>query len=180
MHLNLDDKNFVFESWLTPDAQGDKGYLQSPCHTPWRTVMVSDDAREILASNLILNLNDPCKYADTSWIKPVKYIGVWWEMIAGGKPWAYTFDLPSVKLGETDYTKVKPNGIHPANNANVKNYIDFAAKHGFDQILVEGWNIGGKTGSVIIRTMFLTSLALIPISTSRHSMSMHTPKVSVC
>jgi alpha-glucosidase len=104
--------------------------------------MVSDDAREILASNLILNLNDPCKYADTSWIKPVKYIGVWWEMIAGGKPWAYTFDLPSVKLGETDYTKVKPNGIHPANNANVKNYIDFAAKHGFDQILVEGWNIG--------------------------------------
>ncbi|MPM58549.1 Glucan 1,4-alpha-glucosidase SusB [bioreactor metagenome] len=142
MHLNLDDKNFVFESWLTPDAQGDKGYLQSPCHTPWRTVMVSDDAREILASNLILNLNDPCKYADTSWIKPVKYIGVWWEMIAGGKPWAYTFDLPSVKLGETDYTKVKPNGIHPANNANVKNYIDFAAKHGFDQILVEGWNIG--------------------------------------
>lgn len=142
MHLNLDDKNLVFESWLTPDAQGDKGYLQAPCHTPWRTIMVSDDAREILASNLILNLNEPCKYTDTSWIKPVKYIGVWWEMIAGGKPWAYTFDLPSVKLDETDYTQVKPNGIHPANTANVKRYIDFAAEHGFDQVLVEGWNTG--------------------------------------
>ena len=142
MHLNLDDRNFIFESWLTPDAQGNKGHLQSPCHTPWRTVMVSDDARKILASHLILNLNEPCKYADTSWIKPVKYIGVWWEMIAGGKPWAYTSDLPSVKLGETDYTQVKPNGIHPANTENVKKYIDFAAKHGFDQVLVEGWNIG--------------------------------------
>lgn len=142
MHLNLDDRNFIFESWLTPDAQGNKGHLQSPCHTPWRTVMVSDDARKILASHLILNLNEPCKYADTSWIKPVKYIGVWWEMIAGGKPWAYTSDLPSVKLGETDYTQVKPNGIHPANTENVKRYIDFAAKHGFDQVLVESWNIG--------------------------------------
>ena len=142
MHLNLDDKNFVFESWLTPDAVGNKAYMQSPCKTPWRTVMVSDDARNILASKLILNLNEPCKYTDTSWIKPVKYIGVWWEMIAGGKPWAYTSDLPSVKLGETDYSKVKPNGIHPANNENVKKYIDFAAKHGFDQVLVEGWNTG--------------------------------------
>ncbi|MCI1681995.1 MAG: glycoside hydrolase family 97 protein [Bacteroides sp.] len=142
MSLNLDDKNFIFESWLTPDAQGNKAYMQSPCHTPWRTVMVSDDARDILASNLILNLNEPCKYKDTSWIKPVKYIGVWWEMIAGGKPWAYTFDLPSVKLGVTDYSKVKPNGIHPANNANVKKYIDFAAKNGFDEVLVEGWNVG--------------------------------------
>ena len=142
MHLNLDDKNLIFESWLTPDAQGDKGYMQSPCHTPWRTVIVSDDAREMLASNLILNLNDPCKYEDTSWIKPVKYVGVWWEMIAAGKPWAYTFDLPSVKLDETDYTKVKPNGIHPANTENVKKYIDFAAEHGFDQVLVEGWNEG--------------------------------------
>ena len=142
MHLNLDDKNLVFESWLTPDAQGNKGYMQSPCHTPWRTVIVSDDAREILASNLILNLNEPCKYDDTSWIKPVKYVGVWWEMIAGGKPWAYTFDLPSVKLDDTDYSKVKPNGIHPANTANVKKYIDFAAEHGFDQVLVEGWNTG--------------------------------------
>ena len=142
MHLNLDDKNLIFESWLTPDAVGNKAYMQSPCHTPWRTVMVSDDARKILASNLILNLNEPCKYEDTSWIKPVKYIGVWWEMIAGGKPWAYTWDIPSVKLDETDYTGVKPNGVHPANNANVKKYIDFAAAHGFDQVLVEGWNIG--------------------------------------
>ena len=142
MHLNLDDKNLIFESWLTPDAVGNKAYMQSPCHTPWRTVMVSDDARKILASNLILNLNEPCKYEDTSWIKPVKYIGVWWEMIAGGKPWAYTWDIPSVKLDETDYTGMKPNGVHPANNANVKKYIDFAAEHGFDQVLVEGWNIG--------------------------------------
>lgn len=142
MHLNLDDKNLIFESWLTPDAVGNKAYMQSPCHTPWRTVMVSDDARKILASNLILNLNEPCKYEDTSWIKPVKYIGVWWEMIAGGKPWAYTWDIPSVKLDETDYTGVKPNGVHPANNVNVKKYIDFAAEHGFDQVLVEGWNIG--------------------------------------
>lgn len=142
MHLNLDEKYLIFESWLTPDAVGNKAYMQSPCHTPWRTVMVSDDARKILASNLILNLNEPCKYEDTSWIKPMKYIGVWWEMIAGGKPWAYTWDIPSVKLGETDYTGVKPNGVHPANNANVKKYIDFAAEHGFDQVLVEGWNIG--------------------------------------
>ena len=142
MHLNLDDKNLIFESWLTPDAVVNKASMQSPCHTPWRTVMVSDDARKILASNLILNLNEPCKYEDTSWIKPVKYIGVWWEMIAGGKPWAYTWDIPSVKLDETDYTGVKPNGVHPANNANVKKYIDFAAEHGFDQVLVEGWNIG--------------------------------------
>ena len=142
MHLVLDDKNFVFTSQLTPDAQGNMAYMQTPCRTPWRTVMVSDDARDILASNLILNLNEPCKYKDTSWIKPVKYIGVWWEMIAGGKPWAYTWDVPSVRLGETDYNKVKPNGQHPANNENVKKYIDFAAKHGFDQVLVEGWNIG--------------------------------------
>ncbi len=142
MHLVLDDKNFVFTSHLTPDAQGDMVHMQAPCHTPWRTVMVSDDARDILASNLILNLNEPCKYEDTSWIKPVKYVGVWWEMIAGGKPWAYTWDVASVKLGETDYSKVKPNGQHPANNENVKKYIDFAAEHGFDQVLVEGWNIG--------------------------------------
>ena len=142
MHLNLDDKNLTFESWLTPDAQGNKGYLQSPCRTPWRTVMVSDDACEILASNLILNLNEPCKYKDTSWIKPVKYIGVWWEMIAGKSTWAYTDDLPSVKLGETDYAKTKPNGRHGATNENVKRYIDFAAENGLDQVLVEGWNEG--------------------------------------
>ena len=142
MHLNLDDKNLVFESWLTPDADGFKGRLQAPCHSPWRTVMVSDDACDILSSHLILNLNEPCKIEDTSWIKPVKYMGVWWEMIAGGKPWSYTNDIPSVKLGETDYRKVKSNGNHPANTRNVKKYIDFAAKHGFDQLLVEGWNVG--------------------------------------
>lgn len=142
MHLNLDDKNLVFESWLTPDADGFKGRLQTPCHSPWRTVMVSDDACDILSSHLILNLNEPCKIEDTSWIKPVKYMGVWWEMIAGGKPWSYTNDIPSVKLGETDYRKVKFNGNHPANTRNVKKYIDFAAKHGFDQLLVEGWNVG--------------------------------------
>ena len=147
MHLNLDDKNLIFESWLTPDAEGNKGHLQAPCHSPWRTVMVSDDAREILASKLILNLNEPCKLEDTSWIKPVKYVGVWWEMIAGNRPWAYTWDLPSVKLGETDYSKVKPNGKHPANTQNVKRYIDFAAAHGFDQVLVEGWNIGWEDWS---------------------------------
>jgi alpha-glucosidase len=142
MHLNLDDKNMVFESWLTPDAKGHKGYLQSPCHSPWRTLIISDNACDILASNLIYNLNEPCVYDDTSWIKPVKYMGVWWEMIGGGKQWSYTFDVPSVKLGETDYTKVKPHGQHPANTANVKRYIDFAADNGFDQLLVEGWNIG--------------------------------------
>jgi len=142
MNLNLDDKNLIFESWLTPDAKGDKGYMQTPCQSPWRTVIVSDDARDILASKLTLNLNEPCKLEDTSWIKPVKYIGVWWEMITGKSSWAYTDDLLSVKLGETDYTKTKPNGRHAANNANVKRYIDFAAKHGFDQVLVEGWNQG--------------------------------------
>ncbi|MBP1613516.1 MAG: alpha-glucosidase [Bacteroidetes bacterium] len=142
MHLNLDDKNLVFESWLTPDALGNKGYMQTPCKSPWRTVMVSDDARKILASHLILNLNEPCKIKDTSWIKPVKYVGVWWEMITGKGSWAYTDELPSVKLGETDYTKTKPNGKHSANNENVKKYIDFAAKNGFDQVLVEGWNEG--------------------------------------
>ena len=142
MHLDLDDKNLVFTSQLTPDAQGNMAHMQTPCHTPWRTIMVVDDARKVLASRLILNLNEPCKYTDTSWIKPVKYIGVWWEMIGGGKAWSYTNDLPSVKIGETDYSKVKPHGNHPANTANVKRYIDFAAKHGFSQVLVEGWNIG--------------------------------------
>ena len=142
MHLNLDDKNLIFESWLTPDAVGDKGYMQAPCKSPWRTVIVSDNARDILASKLTLNLNEPCAYEDVSWIKPVKYVGVWWEMIAGKSTWAYTDDLPSVKLGETDYSKTKPNGRHGANNENVKRYIDFAAAHGFDQVLVEGWNEG--------------------------------------
>lgn len=142
MSLNLDDQTLTFQSWLTPDAQGKKGYMQTPCHTPWRTVIVSDDARRILASHLTLNLNEPCKLDDVSWIRPVKYIGVWWEMISGKSTWAYTNDLPSVHLGITDYTKMKPNGTHAANNEKVRRYIDFAAKHGFDQVLVEGWNIG--------------------------------------
>ena len=142
MHLNLDDKNLVFESWLTPDADGFKGRLQAPCHSPWRTVMVSDDARDILSSHLILNLNEPCKLEDTSWIKPVKYMGVWWEMITGKGSWSYTNSLPSVHLDDCDYSQLSPNGTHSANNENVKHYIDFAAKHGFDQLLVEGWNIG--------------------------------------
>lgn len=142
MHLDLDDKNMVFTSWLTPDAQGNKGYMQTPCQSPWRTVIVSDDARDILASRITLNLNEPCKIEDTSWIKPVKYIGVWWEMITGYGSWTYTDDLLSVKLGQTDYSKTKPNGKHSANNAKVKRYIDFAADHGFDQVLVEGWNEG--------------------------------------
>lgn len=142
MHLNLDDKNMVFESWLTPNANGDKGNMQAPCNTPWRTIMVSDDARDILASKMTLNLNEPSKIADPSWIKPVKYVGVWWEMIAGKSSWSYTNEFPSVQLGVTDYSKAKPNGTHGATTANVKKYIDFAAKHGFDGVLVEGWNIG--------------------------------------
>ena len=140
MHLNLDDKNMIFESWLTPDAKGDKGYMQAPSHSPWRTVIVSDDARDILASHITLNLNEPSKIKDTSWIKPVKYVGVWWEMITGKSTWAYTDELATVQLGVTDYSKVKPNGKHGATTANVKKYIDFAAKHGFDGVLVEGWN----------------------------------------
>ena len=142
MHLNLDDTNMVFESWLTPDAMGDKGNMQAPCTSPWRTIMVSDDAREILTSKITLNLNDPCKIEDTSWIKPVKYMGVWWEMKKKKSSWAYTDELPSVQLGITDYSKVKPNATHAANNDKVKRYIDFASTHGFDALLVEGWNEG--------------------------------------
>jgi len=142
MHLNLDDKNFVFESWLTPDATGLKGCMQTPCSTPWRTVMVSDDARDMLASSLILNLNEPCKLEDTSWIHPVKYCGVWWEMIVGKSSWNYTDEFPSVKLDEMDWSKAKPNGRHAANTEHVKKYIDFAAANGLQQVLVEGWNVG--------------------------------------
>lgn len=142
MHLNLDDKNMVFESWLTPDAQGYKGYIQTPFNTPWRTVIVSDDARDMLSSNLILNLNEPCALDDVSWIRPIKYCGVWWDMIVGRGTWSYTNDLPSVHLGITDYSKCKPNGTHSANNENVKKYIDFAADNGLDEVLVEGWNEG--------------------------------------
>ena len=142
MHLNLDDKNFVFESWLTPDATGLKGCMQTPCQTPWRTVIVSDDARDMLSSNLILNLNEPCKIEDTGWIHPTKYCGVWWEMIVGKSSWNYTDEYPSVKLDRVDWTKAKPNGRHGATTANVKKYIDFAAANGIDQVLVEGWNVG--------------------------------------
>ena len=142
MHLNLDDKNLVFQSHLTPDAKGNKGHLQAPCVSPWRTIIASFDARDILASRMTLNLNEPCKIEDTSWIKPVKYIGVWWEMITGKSAWAYTDEIPSVQLGVTDFTKAKPNGKHAANTKHVKDHIDFAAKHGFDAVLVEGWNEG--------------------------------------
>jgi alpha-glucosidase len=141
MSLDLNDKTMVFESHLTPDAVGDKGYLQTPCQSPWRTVIVSDKAGDILMSKLIYNLNDPCKFDDVSWIKPVKYVGVWWEMINGKSSWSYTNE-DNVKLDQFDYSKAKPNGTHAANTTHVKEYIDFAAKHGFDQVLVEGWNIG--------------------------------------
>lgn len=142
MHLNLDEKNLTFESWLTPDAIGDKGYMQAPAKTPWRTVMVCDDARDMLQSRLILNLNEPCKLKDTSWIHPTKYMGVWWEMITGKSDWAYTNDLLSVDLNTVDYSKTRPSGHHGATNENVKRYLDFAGAHGFDELLVEGWNIG--------------------------------------
>lgn len=142
MHLNLNDSTMTFTSWLTPDNEGKKGYMQTPVNSPWRTAIITDDARDILASRLIYNLNEPTEYEDTSWIKPVKYIGVWWEMISGAGTWNYTDDVYSVKLGETDYTKTKPNGRHSANTEKVKRYIDFAADNGFDQVLVEGWNEG--------------------------------------
>jgi len=149
LSLELDDKNFILESVLTPDAIGNKGYMQAPTKTPWRTIIVSDKAAGILESKLVLNLNEPTKFKDTSWIKPVKYIGVWWEMITGKSNWAYS-DLSSVQLGVTDFSKVTPSGKHAANTAHVKEYIDFASKHGFDAVLVEGWNVGwedwfGKT-----------------------------------
>ena len=155
MHLDLDDKTFVFRAWLSPDATGYKGRLQAPCHTPWRTVQVCEKATDVLASRLILNLNEPCAIKDVSWIHPVKYMGVWWEMISDKNCWSYTNDFPSVRLGNpenkdvtpevegvTDYTKATPHGRHAANNENVRRYIDFAAAHGFDALLIEGWNIG--------------------------------------
>jgi len=142
MHLVLDDENMIFESWLTPDANGDKGYMVAPAQTPWRTIIVSDDARDILASRITYNLNEPCEIEDTSWIKPMKYIGVWWEMITNKSSWSYTDDYKAVKLGVTDFSVAKPNGRHGATTENVKRHIDFAAKHGFDGVLVEGWNIG--------------------------------------
>ncbi len=142
MHLDYNPKTMTFVSHLTPDAQGWKGYLQTPCKSPWRTIQVADDARDILSSRLVLNLNEPCAYESTDWIKPVKYIGVWWEMISGKGSWAYTDDYPSIQLGVTDYSESRPNGRHSANNEKVRRYIDFAAEHGFDQVLVEGWNEG--------------------------------------
>lgn len=142
MSLALDAKNYILESHLTPDALGDKGYVQAPFNSPWRTIIASDDARDILASKMTYNLNEPSKIDDTSWIKPVKYVGVWWEMITGKSSWAYTDDFPTVQLGITDYSKAKPSPKHGANNAHVKDYIDFASKHGFDAVLVEGWNEG--------------------------------------
>ena len=148
MHLNLEignkkgEPSYTFVSWLTPDATGLKGCMQTPCETPWRTVMVSDDARDMLSNNLILNLNEPCQIEDTSWIHPTKYCGVWWEMIVGKSSWNYTDEFPSIKLDAIDWNAVKPNGRHGANNEKVKRYIDFAAANGLDQVLVEGWNVG--------------------------------------
>ena len=142
MHLNYDDQNMVFRAFLSPDATGYKGRMQAPCHTPWRTVMVTTSATDALASRLILNLNDPCALEDVSWIHPVKYMGVWWEMISGKSSWSYTNQYPSVRLGVTDFEHATPNGTHGANNANVRRYIDFAAENGFDALLIEGWNVG--------------------------------------
>ena len=138
----LKNPSYIFTTHLCPDAAGYKGRMQAPCHTPWRTIMVCDKATDVLRSRLILNLNEPCDLEDVSWIHPVKYMGVWWEMISGKSTWSYTNDYPSVKLGVTDFDHSKPNGTHGANNANVRRYIDFAAKHGFDALLIEGWNIG--------------------------------------
>ena len=142
MSLNLDDKNMIFQSWLTPNANGDKGNMQAPCTSPWRTIIVSDDARDIVASKMTYNLNEPCKIENTSWIKPVKYVGVWWEMITGKSSWSYTNDYPAVQLGVTGFSKAKPNNTHGATTTHVKEYIDFAAQNGFDAVLVEGWNVG--------------------------------------
>ena len=142
MNLDLVPRTNTFRTHLTPDAQGVKGRLQAPCKTPWRTVQVCEKATDVLASRLILNLNEPCTLEDVSWIHPVKYIGVWWEMITGKSQWSYTDELPSVQLGVTDYAAVKPHGKHGANNENVRRYIDFAADNGFDAVLVEGWNDG--------------------------------------
>lgn len=142
MSLNLDPQTLTFTSWLTPDAQGNACHMQCPCTTPWRTIEVADDARDILSSNLCLNLNEPCKLDDTSWIHPTKYMGVWWEMITGKSEWSYTYDLPSVKLETLDYSTTTPHGKHGANTENVRRYLDFAADNGFQELLIEGWNIG--------------------------------------
>lgn len=140
MHLNLNDTTMTFQSWLTPGLPAYKAAIATPRATPWRVIMVGS-ATDILASDIIYNLNDPCALDDTSWIHPTKYMGVWWEMITGMSNWSYT-DLDDVDLATIDYTKTKPHGKHGANNANVKRYIDFAADNGMDQLLIEGWNIG--------------------------------------
>ena len=151
MQLNLDDKLFCLSAHLTPDKNGAKGFMQTGNVTPWRTIVVSDDARDILASNLILNLNEPCKLEDTSWIHPVKYVGVWWEYFTGqGSTWAYTKNQDIV-IGKTDYTKEMPNGTHAANTAHVKEYIDFASRNGFDAVLVEGWNEGWEANFAYVK-----------------------------
>ena len=151
MQLNLDDKSFCLSAHLTPDKNGAKGFMQTGNVTPWRTIVVSDDARDILASNLILNLNEPCKLEDTSWIHPVKYVGVWWEYFTGqGSTWAYTKNQDIV-IGKTDYTKEMPNGTHAANTAHVKEYIDFASRNGFDAVLVEGWNEGWEANFAYVK-----------------------------
>jgi len=142
MHLDLDPKTFTFESWLTPGAKGNKAYMIAPQNTPWRTIIVSDDARDILASRMTYNLNEPSVIEDTSWIRPMKYIGVWWEMITGKSSWSYTDELSAINLDTVDYSKTTPNGTHGATNENVRRYIDFAADNGIDGVLVEGWNSG--------------------------------------
>lgn len=140
MQLNVDAEHYKMSAHLVPDAVGNKGYMQTDTHSPWRTIVVSDKATEILASNLILNLNEPTAYQDVSWIKPMKYIGVWWEYFMGKSTWAYGKEN-NVKLNQ-DFNKLTPNGHHGATTENVKRYIDFASKNGFDAVLVEGWNIG--------------------------------------
>ena len=176
INLDLDDKTMTFRVELTPDAQGNRGHIEAPFNTPWRTAIVSRDARDILASKLTYNLNEPCAYETTDWIKPIKYVGVWWEMITGKSSWAYTDDLPYVKIGETDYSKVRPNGKHAANTKHVKEYIDFAAKHGFDAVLVEGWNIGWEDWFGNSKEYVFDFQSLTPTSISRRSMSMRTPR----
>ncbi|MEZ7513961.1 glycoside hydrolase family 97 protein [Flavobacterium frigidarium] len=139
MHLNVDVKNFDFTAQLVPNAIGDKAYLQAPCVSPWRTIMISDDARDIVGSKMILNLNDPSKIEDTSWIKPMKYVGIWWEMHVGKSTW----DFAGSQNAQNSLTQdLIPSGKHGATTENTKRYIDFAAKHGFDGVLVEGWNVG--------------------------------------
>lgn len=139
MHLDVDTKNFGLTSNLVPNAIGDKAYLQAPCVSPWRTIMMSDDAREIVSSKMILNLNEPSKIEDTSWIKPMKYVGVWWEMHVGKSTWDYAGSQNAQNAADGS---LKPSGKHGATTENTKRYIDFAAKNGFDGVLVEGWNVG--------------------------------------